>query len=87
MHGCDDKDVMVFKLVERLRGFEYYNSLPTEIRSQFSTICTLFEGRFGPQETPATTRSNLNTINQRVYIDIGGSRILLEGGQIFKNYI
>ena len=30
MHGCDDNDVMVFKLVEALRGpdLEYYNSLP-----------------------------------------------------------
>ena len=48
MHGCNDNDVMVFKLVEALRGPapEYYNSLPAEIRSQLSTLCTLFEGRF-----------------------------------------
>ena len=32
----------------------------------FSTLCTLFEGRFGRQEPPATTRSNLKTIIQRV---------------------
>ena len=34
MHGCYDKDVMVFKLVEALRGaaLEYYNSLPAETR-------------------------------------------------------
>ena len=68
MHGCDDNDVMVFKLVEALRGsvLEYYNSLSAEIRGQFSTICTLFQRRFGRQEPPATTRSNLKTINQRV---------------------
>ena len=68
VHGCYDNDVMVFKLVEALRGLalEYYNSLPAETRSQFSTLCTLFEGRFGKQEPPATTRSNLKTIIQRV---------------------
>ena len=46
MHGCDDNDIMVFKLVEALRGpaLEYYNSFPVEIRGQLSTICTLFEG-------------------------------------------
>ena len=31
-----------------------------------STLCTLFEGRFSRQEPPATTRSNLKTILQRV---------------------
>ena len=68
MHGCYDNDVMVFKLVEALRGpaHEYYNSLPAETRGQLSTLCTLFEGRFGRQEPPATTRSNLKTIIQRV---------------------
>ena len=68
MHGCDDNDIMVFKLVEALRGpaLGYYNSLPAEIRSQFSTICTLFEGRFGRQDPPATTRSNLKPIIQRL---------------------
>ena len=68
MHGCYDNDVMVFKLVEALRGpaLEYYNSLPAETRGQLSTLCTLFEGRFGRQEPPATTRSNLKTIIQRV---------------------
>ena len=54
MHGCYDNDVMVFKLVEALRGpaLEYYNSLPAETRGQLSTLCTLFEGRFGRQEPP-----------------------------------
>ena len=33
---------------------------------QLSTLCTLLEGRFGRQEPPATTRSNLETIIQRV---------------------
>ena len=49
MHGCYGNDVMVFKLVEALRGpaLEYYNSLPAETRGQLSTLCILFEGRFG----------------------------------------
>ena len=64
MHGCYDNDVMVFKLVEALRGpaLEYYNSLPAETRGQLSTLCTLFEGRFGRQEPPATTRCNLKPL-------------------------
>ena len=68
MHGCYDNDVMVCKLVEALRGpaLEYYNSLPVETHDQLSTLCTLFEGRFGRQEPLATTRSNLKTIIQRV---------------------
>ena len=68
MHGCDDNDILVFKLVEALRGpaLEYSNSLPAETHSQLSILCTLFEGRFGRQEPPATTRSNLKTIIQRV---------------------
>ena len=68
MHECYDNDVMVFKLVEALRGhaLEYYNSLPAETRCQISTLCTLFKGRFGTQEPPATTRSNPKTIIQRV---------------------
>ena len=68
MHGCYVNDVIVFKLVEVLRGpaLEYYNSLPAEARSQLSTQCTLFEGRFGRQEPPATTSSNLKPIIQRV---------------------
>ena len=59
---------MVFKLVVALRGpaLKNYNSLLDEIRSQFSTICTLFEKCFGLQEPPSTTRSNLKTIIQRV---------------------
>ena len=68
MHGCYDNDVMVFKLVEALRGtaLEYYNSLPAETRGKLFTLCTVFEGPFGRQEPPATTRSNLKTIIQRV---------------------
>ena len=68
MHGCYDNDVMVFKLVEALRGpaLEYYKSFPAATRGLLSTLCTLFEGRFGRQESRATTRSNLNTIIQRV---------------------
>ena len=68
MHGCYDNDVIVFKLVEALRGLalEYYNSLPAGTRGQLSTLCTLFEGHFGGQKPPATTRSNLKTIIQRV---------------------
>ena len=41
-------------------------SLPAETRGQLSTLCTLFEGRFGRQEPPATTRSNMRTIIRRV---------------------
>ena len=68
MHWCYDNDVMVFKLAEALRGpaLEYYNSLPAETCGQLSTLCTLFEGRFDRPEPPATTRSNLKTIIQRV---------------------
>ena len=68
MHGCDDNDIMVFKLVEALRGpaLEYYNSFPSETRGQISTLCTLFEGRFGRLEPPATTKSNMKTIMPRV---------------------
>ena len=68
MHWCYDNGVMVFKLVEALRGpaLEYHNSSPAKTRGQLSTLCTLFEGRFGRQEPPATTRSNLKTIIQRV---------------------
>ena len=64
MHGCDDNDIMVGAL--RGPALEYYNSLPAETRGQLSTLCTLFEGRFGRQEPPATTRSNLKTIIRRV---------------------
>ena len=68
LNGCYDNDVMVIKLVEALRGPapKYYNSLPAETHGQLSTRCTLFEGRFGRQEPPATTRSNMKTCIQRV---------------------
>ena len=51
----------MLKLVEALRepALEYYNSLPAETRGQLSTLCTLFEGRFGRQESPATTMALL----------------------------
>ena len=42
------------------------NSLPAETRGQLSTLCTLFEGHFGGQEPPATTRSGLKTFIQKV---------------------
>ena len=42
------------------------HNLPAETRGQLSTICTLFEGRFGRQSPPATMRSNLKTIIKRV---------------------
>ena len=40
MYGCDDNDVMVFKLLEELRGpvLEYYNSLPDETYGQLYTL-------------------------------------------------
>ena len=68
IHGCYANGVMVFKLVEALRGpaLEYYSSLPAETRGQLSTQCTLFERSFGRQEPPATKRSNLKTIIQKV---------------------
>ena len=61
MHGCYDNDVMVFKLVEALRGpaLEYYNSLPAVTRSQLSTLYTLFEGTSGDnEEQPENHYSN-----------------------------
>ena len=66
LYGCYDNDVMVYKLLEALRGpaLEYYNSLPADTRDQLSTLCTLFEGRLSRQERG--TRSNLKTIIQRV---------------------
>ena len=68
IHGCYDNDGMVSKLVDALRGpaLKYYNNLPAETNGQLSTLCTLFEGRFGRQEATATTRINLKTIIQRV---------------------
>ena len=59
MHGCYGR---------ALRGpaLEYYNSLPADTRGQLSTLCTLFEGRFGRPEPLATTKSNTKTIIQKV---------------------
>ena len=66
MHGCDDKDVILLKRVEELRGptLEYLN--PAILCGQLSTLCTLFEGPFGRQKPPATTRSNLKTITKGI---------------------
>ena len=81
MHGCDDNFVMVYNLVEELRGpaLENYNSLSAEIRSQFSTFCTQFEGRFGRQEPPATMRSKMKNSIQRVNSKINHYPSLLSG--------
>ena len=49
MHGCYDNDVMVFKLVEALRGpaLEYYNSLPAETRVvSLNFVCFILYGIF-----------------------------------------
>ena len=66
--GVIDNDVMVFKLVDVLQvlALEYYNRLSDETHGQLSTLCTLFEGRFGRQEPPATTGSNMKTVIQGV---------------------
>ena len=56
------------KLVEALRGkaLDYFESLPKELRLEFDSLCEMFEGRFGRQEAPATMRSKLKYITQRV---------------------
>ena len=68
MNDCNNSEVMVCKLVEALRGtaLDYFESLPQELRLEFVTLCNLFEGRFGRQEVPATMRSKLKCIAQRV---------------------
>ena len=52
LHGCDDNDVMVFKLFDALRepALEYYNCWAAAIRGHLSTLCTLLEEHFGRQE-------------------------------------
>ena len=68
MNDCDDNEVKVCKLVEALRGkaLDYFESLPEELRLEFESLCSMFEGRFGRQETPATMRSKLKCITQGV---------------------
>ena len=68
MNDCGDNEVKVCKLVEALRGkaLDYFESLPKELRLEFDSLCSMFEGRFGRQEAPATMRSKLKCITQRV---------------------
>ena len=68
MNDCDDNEVKVCKLVEALRGkaLDYFESLPKELRLEFDSLCSMFEGRFGRQEAPATMRSKLKFLTQRV---------------------
>ena len=68
MNDCDDNEVKVCKLVEALRGkaLDYFESLPEELRLEFESLCSMFKGRFGRQEAPATMRSKLKCITQGV---------------------
>ena len=68
MNDCDDNEVKVCKLVEALRGkaLDYFESLPEELRLEFESLCSMFEGRFGRQEAPATMRRKLKCITQGV---------------------
>ena len=68
MNDCQDNEVKVCKLAEALRGkaLDYFESLPKELRLEFDSLCSMFEGRFGRQEEPATMRSKLKCITQRV---------------------
>ena len=68
MNDCHDNEVKVCKLVEALRGkaLDYFESLPKELRLEFDSLCSMFEGRFGRQEAPATMRSKLKCITQGV---------------------
>ena len=68
MNDCDDNEVKVCKLVEALRGkaLDYFENLPEELRLEFESLCSMFEGRFGRQEAPATMRSKLKCITQGV---------------------
>ena len=68
MNDCDDNEVKVCKLFEALRGkaLDYFESLPEELRLEFESLCSMFEGRFGRQEAPATMRSKLKCITQGV---------------------
>ena len=68
MNDCDDNEVKVCKLVEALRGkaLDYFESLPKELRLEFESLCSMFEGRFGREEAPATMRIKLKCITQGV---------------------
>ena len=68
MNDCHDNKVKVCKLVEALRGkaLDYFKSLPKELRLKFDLLCSMFEGRIGRQEAPATMQSKLKCITQRV---------------------
>ena len=68
MNDCHDNEVKVCKLVEALRGkaLDYFESLPKELRLEFDSLCSMFEERFGRHEAPATMRSKLKCITQRV---------------------
>ena len=68
MNDCDDNEVKACKLVEALRGkaLDYFESLPKELRLEFESLCSMFEGRFGRQEAPATMRRKLKCITQGV---------------------
>ena len=68
MNDCRDNEVKVCKLVEALRGkaLDYFDCLPKELRLEFDSLCSMFEGRFGRQEAPATMRSKLKCLTQRV---------------------
>ena len=48
MNDCDDNEVKVCKLVEALRetALDYFESLPKELRLEFESLCSMFEGRF-----------------------------------------
>ena len=68
MNECDDNEVKVCKLVEALQGkaLDYFESLPKELRLEFESLCSMFEGRFGRQEAPATMRRKLKCITHGV---------------------
>ena len=46
MNDCDDNEVKVCKLVEALRGkaLDYFESLPKELRLEFESLRSMFEG-------------------------------------------
>ena len=68
MNDFQDNEVKVCKLVEALRGkaLDYFESSPKKLCLEFDSLCSMFEGRFGRQEAPATMQSKLKCITQRV---------------------
>ena len=40
--------------------------MPKELRLEFESLCSMFEGRLGRQEAPAAMRSKLKCIKQEV---------------------